>query len=123
MKQSIASKTIRVLSCLLAFFPALVLADAGQEPSPYSSILMLGGFFAIFYFMLWRPQSKRAKEQKQMITNLAKGDEVVTSGGLLGKVTKITDAFIVVALAEGVEVLVQKQAVAGCLPKGTIKAI
>ncbi len=123
MKQSNTLKTTHVLGCLLAFFPAIVLADVAQEPSPYSSFIMLGGFFAIFYFMLWRPQSKRAKEQKQMISSLTKGDEVVTSGGILGKVSKITDAFVVLTLSEGVEVLVQKQAVAGCLPKGTIKAI
>lgn len=123
MKQLNTLKTTYVLGCLLAFFPAMVLADAGQEPNPYSSFIMLGGFFAIFYFMLWRPQSKRAKEQKQMISSLAKGDEVVTSGGILGKVSKITDAFVVLTLSEGVEVLVQKQAVAGCLPKGTIKAL
>ncbi len=123
MKQLNTLKTTHVLGALLAFFPAAVLADAAQEPNPYSSFIMLGGFFAIFYFMLWRPQSKRAKEQKQMISSLAKGDEVVTSGGILGKVSKITDAFVVLTLSEGVEVLVQKQAVAGCLPKGTIKAV
>jgi preprotein translocase subunit YajC len=122
MKQSRSLKAAYFVGCLLALFPVAALADAAQEANPYGSLIMLGGFFAIFYFMLWRPQSKRAKEQRQMINNLAKGDEVVTTGGILGKVTKITDAFVVLALSEGVEVLVQKQAVAGCLPKGTIKA-
>jgi len=72
---------------------------------------------------LWRPQSKRAKEHKNLLGGLQKGSEVVTSGGLLGRVTKVTDEFIVMKVADGVELPVQKAAVAAELPKGTIKSI
>lgn len=102
--------------------PITAFANPESAQSPYGSLIMLAGFFAIFYFMLWRPQSKRMKEQRQLISNLSKGDEVVTTGGLLGKITKVTDNFVSLALAEGVEVLVQKQAIAAALPKGTMKA-
>jgi len=84
-------------------------------------ILMLVGFIAIFYFLLWRPQQKRAKEHKNLIENLAKGDEIATGGGLMGRITKISDDILTVEIADGVSVLVQKPAVAMLLPKGTIK--
>lgn len=91
--------------------------------NPMASILMLGAFALIFYFMVFRPQSKRAKEHRELITKLAKGDEVLTTGGLLGKITKIDDNFFVIMIAEGVEVMVQKQAIAAALPKNTMKSI
>jgi preprotein translocase subunit YajC len=87
------------------------------------SFLPLILIFAVFYFLLIRPQSKRAKELKQMISALAKGDEVVTTGGLLGKVTDVGETFVSVEIADGVQVKVQKNAVAGLMPKGTIKAL
>ncbi len=108
---------------------SLFIADAwaagpAVSPSdPIMSFLPLILIFAVFYFLLIRPQSKRAKELKQMITSLAKGDEVVTSGGLLGKVTDVGETFIAVEIADGVQVKVQKSAVAGLMPKGTIKAL
>ena len=79
--------------------------------------------FVVFYFLLIRPQMKRAKEHKKMVGSLAKGDEVVTNGGMLGKITKMGDDFITVEIAEGLEVNVQKQAVSALLPKGTIKSL
>jgi preprotein translocase subunit YajC len=94
-------------------------APAG--PDPMFQILMLVGFIAIFYFLLWRPQQKRAKEHKNLIENLAKGDEIATGGGLMGRITKISDDILTVEIADGVSVLVQKPAVAMLLPKGTIK--
>jgi len=84
-------------------------------------ILMLVGFIAIFYFLLWRPQQKRAKEHKNLIENLAKGDEIATGGGLMGRITKVNDDRISMEIADNVEVQVQKQAVAILLPKGTLK--
>lgn len=87
------------------------------------NVLMLGGFLLIFYFMLIRPQSKRAKEHQALITSIAKDDEVIVNGGILGKVIRVTDQFIVVAIADGVEMKVQKQAVSASIPKGTIKSI
>ena len=84
-------------------------------------ILMLVGFIAIFYFLLWRPQQKRAKEHRNLIDNLAKGDEVATSGGVMGRITKVADDVVTMEIADGVQVLVQKPAVAMLLPKGTLK--
>lgn len=98
-------------------------AGAPAADNGMSSILLLVGFLAIFYFLLWRPQAKRAKEQRNLLANLAKGDEVVTSGGLLGKISKITDDFIVLAITDNIEVRVQKGAVTNVLPKGTLKAL
>ncbi|KZZ41585.1 preprotein translocase subunit YajC, partial [Thalassolituus sp. HI0120] len=86
-------------------------------------LIFLGGFLLIFYFLLWRPQSKRQKEHKALIGDLSVGDEVVTAGGMLGKVTKVTDDFIVIEVSKGVELPVQKVAVTAALPKGTIKEI
>lgn len=91
------------------------------QASNISSILLMLGFILIFYFMLWRPQSKRAKEQRALIDNLAKDDEVVTSGGILGKIMRITDDFVELKIAEGVEIKIQKPAVVALLPKGTLK--
>lgn len=82
--------------------------------------LMLIIFIAIFYFLLFRPQSKRAKEQKAMLDSVGLGDEVVTSGGVVGKVTKLRDAFIVLEIAKDVEATFQKSAIAAVLPKGSL---
>lgn len=101
-------------------------ADAGQEAlgsNALGQILMLVAFACIFYFLILRPQNKRAKEHRALISGLQKNDEVLTSGGILGKVSKVSDDFLVLNIAEGVEVMIQKQAVATVLPKGTIKAI
>lgn len=107
---------------------AYAAAETGTTISPHgadglSSILLLVGFVVIFYFLLWRPQSKRMKEQKQLIANLAKGDEVITAGGILGKITKVSDDFLMLAIAEGIEITVQKSAITTSLPKGTLKTI
>ena len=75
-----------------------------------------------FYFMLIRPQMKRAKEQRAMIAALAKGDEVVTNGGFLGRIVELSDSYVTVEIAEGVKVKLQKQAIAAVLPKGTLKS-
>jgi len=108
----------------MSFFIADALAaPATSQPDPIMSFLPLILIFAVFYFLLIRPQSKRAKELKQMISALAKGDEVVTTGGLLGKVTDVGETFVTVEIADGVQVKVQKNAVAGLMPKGTIKAL
>lgn len=79
--------------------------------------------FVVLYFLMIRPQMKRQKEQKAMMDALAKNDEVVTVGGVLGKVTKVTDAYVTIEVASGTEIVVQKVAVTMLLPKGTIKAI
>lgn len=101
---------------------------AAPTPTPASGgalgqILMLAMFVGIFYFMLWRPQRKRTKEHQQMMTGLQKGDEVVTSGGMLGKVSDMQDDLVLLSLSDRVEVCLQKHAIASVLPKGTLKAI
>ena len=89
--------------------------------SSLMSMLPLVLMFVVLYFVMIRPQMKKQKEHKAMIDALAKGDEVATAGGLLGKVSKLGDTYIGVELAEGVEVQLQRSAVVQVLPKGTIK--
>ena len=89
--------------------------------STLMSMLPLLLMFAVLYFVMIRPQMKKQKEHRAMIDALAKGDEIITAGGLLGKVSKIGDAYIGVELASGVEVQMQRQAVVQVLPKGTLK--
>jgi preprotein translocase subunit YajC len=98
-------------------------ADAPAGPSPLANIGMLVVFIAIFYFLLWRPQQKRAKEHRELVAALGKGDEIVTGGGLAGVVTKVTDDYVMVEVSAGNEVIVQRQAVATTLPKGTLKDV
>ncbi len=105
------------------FISAAYAQDAAPQQSVTFNILFIGGMFVLFYLILWRPQSKRAKEHKELVTALAKGDEVLTSGGLLGKVTKVTDDYVTLQVADGVELSMQKASVAAALPKGTIKSI
>ena len=119
-------KSIKLLIAgLLSLMPALASAqDAGaQGMSVMDQIIFFAGFILIFYFLIWRPQSKRAKEHKALMSGLNKGDEVVTSGGVAGRITKVTDDFIVLEVADNVEMKIQKVAVAAALPKGTLKDI
>ncbi|HDZ08124.1 preprotein translocase subunit YajC [Pseudohongiella sp.] len=87
------------------------------------NLLFIGGMFLLFYLILWRPQAKRAKEHRELVGGLSKGDEVLTSGGILGRITKVSDDYVTVEVADGVEVSLQKSAIAAALPKGTIKSI
>lgn len=96
-------------------------AAGGDMQSTLMSMLPLLLMFAVLYFVMIRPQMKKQKEHRSMIDTLAKGDEIVTAGGLLGKVSKIGDAYLSVELATGVEVQMQRQAVVQVLPKGTLK--
>jgi len=87
-----------------------------------TNMLPLVAMFVLLYFLLLRPQMKRAKDHKKMLSDLAKGDEVVTGGGTLGKVTKVGDNYITVEIAPSVEIQVQKGSIQLVLPKGTIKS-
>ncbi|MCB8746051.1 preprotein translocase subunit YajC [Rhodoferax sp. U2-2l] len=96
-------------------------AAGGDMQSSLMGMLPLVLMFVVLYFVMIRPQMKKAKEHKNMVEALAKGDEVVTAGGLLGKVTKLTEGFLTVEISTGVEVQLQRSAVVQVLPKGTIK--
>jgi len=98
-------------------------APAQSAGGGIEQFILLGGFVLIFYFLMWRPQSKRVKEHKNLVANLGKGDEVITNGGVAGKITKVTDDFVVVEVSEGTELKIQKVAVSSVLPKGTLKGI
>ncbi|CAK0776844.1 Sec translocon accessory complex subunit YajC [Gammaproteobacteria bacterium] len=98
-------------------------APAAGSPDSMMQFLPLVVIFVVFYFVLIRPQSKRTKEHEKMMSGLAKGDEIVTNGGLLGKITEVGENFVQVEVAENLQVKVQKQAVAALMPKGTIKGL
>ncbi|QPF72280.1 preprotein translocase subunit YajC [Roseateles sp. DAIF2] len=102
-----------------AFAQAAPAATGGTESS-LLSMLPLVLMFVVLYFVMIRPQMKRQKEHKAMIEALAKGDEIVTAGGLLGKVAKLGESFVTLEVASGVEIQVQRSAVVQVLPKGTV---
>jgi preprotein translocase subunit YajC len=104
-------------SAVLAAAPA---ARPGLGPL---DLMLLVGFVLIFYFLLWRPQSKRRKEHTALMGSLTKGDEVVTAGGLIGQITKVEEDFVKLQIANNLEVRVQKSAVGATLPKGTLKSL
>ena len=97
-------------------------ADAGMmgNLTTFAPLVLM---FVVMYFLMIRPQQKRAKEQKSMMEALAKGDEVITSGGILGKVAKVTDTYVTVEIAANTEIVVQKNSVTTLLPKGTLKSL
>lgn len=97
--------------------------SASPQGGGSSFLIMMVIFFVIFYFMLMRPQMKQAKEHKKLIENLGKGDEVVTSGGMLGKVTEVGENFIVLEIAPETKVKLQKNSITALMPKGTIKGM
>ena len=107
----------------MSFFisDAIARAAPATQGDPLMSFLPLVILFVVFYFLLIRPQQKKAKEHKTMVQNLSKGDEIVTQGGILGKVTDVSENILTCKIAENVEVKVQSHAVATVLPKGTIK--
>jgi preprotein translocase subunit YajC len=102
-------------------------AFAQTAPAPGGmdvvSLLPIILMFVLLYFLMLRPQMRKAKEQKQMLASLQKGDEVVTAGGTLGRVTKVADNYVSVEIAPNVEITVQKPAIQMLLPKGTIKSV
>ena len=98
-------------------------AGAAGVPDLISQLMVFGGIFLIFYLLFIRPQNKKMKEHKAMVDALAKGDEVVTNGGLLGKVVALHDSFVTLEVSQDVKLNVQRSAVGAIQPKGTIKAI
>lgn len=110
----------------MSFFISSAHAQAqGQPPAP-DPMFQIGFFvllFAVFYFIAIRPQRKRQKEHAEMVSNLQKGDEVVTASGILGKLVNIEDDFVLLKVADNVELKFQKMAIQAVLPKGTLKKI
>lgn len=96
---------------------------AGAQQSSMSFVIMFVIFFIFIYFAIWRPQNKRAREQAEMMESLAKGDEVMTAGGLIGRINKVSEQFVVLQIANNIDVLLQKTSVVNVMPKGTIKSI
>ena len=106
--------------------PAVAYAQEPGQQEPQSmtfTLLLFGGMFLLMYLLILRPQSKRAKEHRQLVAAIAKGDEVLTSGGLVGKVTRVGEDYLAVEVSGGVELKVLKSAVTAALPKGTIAKI
>lgn len=100
-------------------------AEGASQGGSMQLFIMLGLFAVIFYFMIYRPQAKRAKEHKNLMSSMGKGDEVLTNGGLLGKITKASEEsdYIVIALNDSTEVTIKKDFVTAVLPKGTMKSL
>ena len=103
-----------------AYAQAAAPAAAGGGLMGFLPIILM---FVVLYFLMIRPQMKRQKEQKAMIDAIAKGDEVVTAGGIVGKVTKVGDAYITLEVANATEIVMQKASVTMLLPKGTVKSL
>ena len=106
----------------------MIISSAFAQSAPsgdpgYIGLLPIVLMFVLLYFLMIRPQMKRAKETKQMIEALQKGDEVITAGGVLGRITKMSDAYITLEIAPNTEISVQKAAIQVLLPKGTLKSI
>jgi preprotein translocase subunit YajC len=106
-----------------------LISDAYAQTSPltpggnqFAPIAMMVVFVVIFYFLLIRPQQKKAKEHQALLSKLSAGDEVVTTGGILGKVTEVGESFITIEIADGVRVKVQKFQVGSLMPKGTVRS-
>jgi len=108
----------------MSFFITDALAEGthAAQGNPMLSLVFFGGMIVIFYFLLIRPQQKKTKEHRKMVEAIGKGDEIVTNGGLIGKITDVGEEYVTVELGDNVKVRLQKSAVMMVLPKGTIKA-
>lgn len=112
---------------MIDFFIPAAHAAGGGAPGGAGffgpDLFIILAFALVFYFIIWRPQSKRAKEHKELVGGIDKGDEIITTGGLIGKVIKVDEQFLILEVANGVELKMQKHAITAALPKGTIKNI
>lgn len=111
------------MDSILDFFISPAFAQEAQQPSALITFLPLVALFVIFYFLIIRPQNKKQKEHREMVAALGTGDEVVTAGGVLGKVTAVSDQFLDVQIADNVTIKVQRHTIAAVLPKGTVKSV
>lgn len=118
-----------IVDGILNFFLSPASADSlgatppQQQGSGYPLLIMLLVFVVFMYFGVWRPQSRKAKEQRELINSLAKGDEVLTAGGIIGRINKVSESYILLAISDTAELVIQKGSIVSALPKGTIKSI
>lgn len=108
---------------MISFAHAQTAAASSDPTGGFMQLLPMILMFAVLWFLMVRPQMKKAKEHKALIAALAKGDEVVTSGGMVGKIVKVGENYVTVEIAEGTEVVVQKPSIGLVLPKGTLKSL
>ncbi len=108
------------------FFISEAIAEAGaaatDAPDPLNFWIFMGGMIALFYFMLIRPQQKRAKDARNLVESISKGDEVMTSGGMLGKVVEVSELYASIEVADNIVIRMQKASITAVMPKGTLKA-
>ena len=114
------ARTLLALAGILLASPAFAQGGGGGGGFELIFIIVM---MVVFYFFLIRPQTKRAKEHRELVSGLNKGDEVVTAGGMLGRINKVTDDYVVIEIADNLEVKLQKHAIQATLPKGTIKSV
>lgn len=111
----------------MSFFISEAWAEGAPAAQPqgggWVTLAMFGVLIAMMYFMIWRPQSKRVKEHRELVSSLGKGDEVMVNGAILGRITKVTEDYVAVEIADGVEIKVSKGSITASLPKGTIKQV
>lgn len=105
------------------FSSAHAAGGAAPQGAGYEQLIFLGIFVLIFYFLLIRPQNKRRKEHQELMGALSNGDEVVTAGGVVGKISKVEDDFVVLEVGKGIVLRFQKSAIGATLPKGTLKSL
>jgi preprotein translocase subunit YajC len=103
--------------------PAYAQAAGASQGDLLTTMLPMVAIFVVFYFLLIRPQQKKAKEHRAMLESLEKGNEIVTAGGIVGRITRLHDPYVTVEIAPNTEITVQRQAVTQLLPKGTMKAL
>jgi preprotein translocase subunit YajC len=103
--------------------PAYAQAAGASQGDLLTTMLPMVAIFVVFYFLLIRPQQKKAKEHRTMLDAIEKGNEVVTAGGIVGRITRMNDPYVTVEIAPGTEITVQRQAVTQLLPKGTLKSL
>ena len=102
---------------------ATAATPAAVQPDSMVSLLMMGGIFVVFYFLIIRPQSKKAKEHRELVSKVKVGDEVLVAGGILAEVKRLDEQFIVASIQDGTDMIVQRSAVIAVMPKGTLNTI
>ncbi len=102
---------------------ATTATPAAAQPDSMVSMLMMGGIFIVFYFLIIRPQSKKAKEHRELVSKVKVGDEVLVAGGILAEVKRLDEQFIVASIQDGTDMIVQRSAVIAVMPKGTLNTI